>query len=688
MTRDEENRKIFLEEAEERLEEVEHALLQLETTPDSSELIGTIFRDFHTIKGSGGMYGFHEIAALTHEIETVFDKVRDGEFGVTSELINWSFLAKDHIRKLLYADVENAPDNVATTQQIVTAFQQIMQSQLEAGGSQLNAQPQKLHTYLIRFRPSLTAFEKGIDVTVLLSELETMGRCEVIAQSHEIPPLDSINPQHCYSTWEVLLTTSLDLDAVKGVFIFVEEECDLDFTTLKVPESEDQETLLDTLYDQFISQEPLHEDSLLEIWETHSEDTVVSEAKETEEQPSSSKPKASPSTSPELASIRVHSHKLDTLVNLVGELVTLQARLSQVASFRNDSELVSIVEEVGQYVADLRDHTLSIRMLPIGTTFSKFKRLVRDLSQELGKEVVLTTEGAETELDKTVIEKLNGPLVHIIRNSVDHGIESPEQRISKNKSRQGTVHLSAKHSGAFVLIQVQDDGSGLNAEAIRKKAIERGLIKPEDVLSEQDLFSLIFAPGFSTAQAVTNISGRGVGMDVVKKSIENLGGSIEVSSQHHQGTLLTLKMPLTLAIVDGLLVRVGDTSCVIPLSTVAECIELREESMNSGCGRSIVYIREKVVPYIHLRKLFNIEGESPAIRQIVVTEMEEDRVGFVVDEVIGEHQTVIKQLSRIYRDVEGISGATILGDGSIALILDVFKLMQTALYEEKRRLSA
>ncbi len=378
------------------------------------------------------------------------------------------------------------------------------------------------------------------------------------------------------------------------------------------------------------------------------------------------------------SSIRVATGKLDSLVNLVGELVTVQARLSQTALTLGNSALQSIAEEVERLTADLRDNAMSIRMLPIGTTFSKFKRVVRDLSAELGKEIDLTTDGAETELDKTVIEKLGDPLVHIIRNSIDHGIERPDERMAAGKPRKGTIHLSALHSGAHVLIRVQDDGAGLDVETIRATAVERGLLRIDAEITEQELWQFILTPGFSTAKQVTGISGRGVGMDVVKKSIDAIRGVLEISSEKGVGTTITLKLPLTLAIIDGFLTKIGADSYIFPLPLVEECVELTRDNAFSKGNRNLINVRGHIVPYIRLREQFAINGEAPLIEQIVITNVGGRRVGLVVDAIVGQHQTVLKSLGAFYRDVEGISGATLLGDGTVALILDIPKLVSMA----------
>ncbi|MGM0673740.1 MAG: chemotaxis protein CheA, partial [Spirochaetota bacterium] len=378
------------------------------------------------------------------------------------------------------------------------------------------------------------------------------------------------------------------------------------------------------------------------------------------------------------SSIRVSSEKLDNLVDLVGEIVTLQARLSQTTAQLGDSNLNTISENFERLTDELRDSTMSIRMLPIGTTFSKFRRLVRDLSQELGKEVEMVAAGGETELDKTVIERLNDPLVHVIRNAIDHGIERPEVREKAGKPRTGTVTLSAEHAGAEVLIRITDDGAGLEQASILEKARSRGLIRGDEDLSEQEIYQLLFAPGFSTADSVTSVSGRGVGMDVVKKEIDNLGGSVHIESTPGSGTTFRLNIPLTLAIIDGLLVKIGGQHYVFPLSAVGECIELTEEMRGSESGGHIINNRGDVLPYVRLRDVFGIEGAIDGIEQVVVVYSQQGTVGFVVDSVIGDFQTVIKNLGKLYRDLEGISGATILGDGTVALILDLQKLASLA----------
>jgi two-component system chemotaxis sensor kinase CheA len=378
-------------------------------------------------------------------------------------------------------------------------------------------------------------------------------------------------------------------------------------------------------------------------------------------------------------SLRVPAAKLDQFVDLVGELVTLQARLSELAARRDDPEISEVSEGIDCLTSALRETSMNIRMLPIRGTFERFRRLVHDLARDLGKNVELTLSGADTELDKTVIEKLSDPLMHLIRNSMDHGIEPPDVRASQGKPAMATIHLSARHEGASVVISVSDDGRGIDSDAVLKRAIERGRTTAGITLTDSQIFEFIFEPGFSTASQVTDVSGRGVGMDVVRKHVDMLRGSIDVVSNRGAGTIVTLRVPLTLAIIDGLLVKVEDASFVLPLANTLECIELTDSDVDLANGKHVVNVRGEIVPYIRLRENFNIESPRPRIEQIMLVETEDGRFGLVVDQVLGNCQTVIKSLGRCYREVQIISGATILGNGTVALVLDPHRLVQESI---------
>jgi two-component system chemotaxis sensor kinase CheA len=525
----------------------------------------------------------------------------------------------------------------------------------------------------------------------LLRELQGLGVCTVVAQTSAVQLLDELDPENCLFFWDIILTTDQGEAAIREVFLFAEDDCELAVTLIDDGSHRDEEGGYKKLGEILIERGDLTADQMDELLGRQKRigemavaagmldaDTVVSallEQQHVKEVRQERQPQAQEAAS----SIRVTAEKLDVLVNLVGELVTVQARLSLVAQeLKTHSELASLAEEVERLTAELRDNALDIRMLPIGATFSKFKRLVRDLSAELGKEIELTTQGAETELDKTVIEKLNDPLVHIIRNSIDHGIETPGERLAKGKPAAGIIHLSAVHSGDSVLITIEDDGAGLNVEAIRAKAIERKLILHGEELSRKEIFALIFAPGFSTAGKVSSVSGRGVGMDVVKQAIDGLRGSIEVNSEPGKGASITLKIPLTLAIIESLLVQIGEDRFILPLSLVDECILLSKAEIAKSHGRDILQVREHFVPYLPLRRIFATEGEAPPLQQVVICQVQGKRVGLVVDRVIGGHQTVIKSLGPVYQGVQEVSGATILGDGRVALILDVAAIIRDA----------
>ncbi len=671
----------FREEAYELLAELEFSLLELEASPTDMELIGKVFRAMHTIKGSGAMFGFDEIATFTHEVETVFDNVRNGTLPVTKELIDLTLEARDCIRGML-----DGPDQGASkedTTDLMAAFRSLCtpnqtSSQPAARGNE-PARSNGLSTYRIRFVPSQHLFKTGTNPLPLLEELRGLGTCTIVAHLDAVPDIEDIDAELCYTYWDAILTTTEPMDAVKDVFIFVEgdSQVSIDLIWEGDLEEDSHKRIGEILVDRGdITRENLekvlHEkkpigELLVEAGVTTSGKVVSALSEQEHVREVRDKQKREESVS----SLRVSADKLDKLVDLVGELVTIQARLTEKAVNGGDPDLLPIAEEVERLTTELRDNTMSIRMLPIGSTFNRFKRLVRDLSKELGKEIELFTEGAETELDKTVIERLNDPLVHIIRNSVDHGVELPSVREASGKTRTGSIMLSAKHAGGNVVIDITDDGKGLDKAAIRKKSIEKGLISADVELSEKELFSMIFAPGFSTSSEITSVSGRGVGMDVVKKTIEALRGSVEVSSEPGTGTSVTLKLPLTLAIIEGLLVDIGKQYFILPLSLVKECVELTKEHRDQAHGQQIANVRGEIVPYVRIRDKFSIAGDLPDIEQIVIADIQRTRIGFVVDSVIGEHQTVIKSLGKVYKNVKGVSGSTILGDGTVALIMDL-----------------
>jgi len=641
-------RQAFQEEARELLVELESALLELNDKRDDRELVGRAFRALHTIKGSGGMFGFDDIARFAHGLEAAFDRLRSGEIAATSSLINLALASGDQIKAMLDASAGSGAVDHSRSASILAELCELTGAQANepcatqlSGGAPGAGDSGQARQWRIRFRPGEKVVLNGTNPLLLLQELRTLGPMRVTVDTAAIPPLREMDPECCYLGWDLLLTTPAAPDAIRDIFIFIEDECEL-------------------------SIEPVAE----RIAAT----------------PQTEVPDRKAVTGPGTASsIRVSAEKLDQLVNLVGELVTVQARLSEVASRRDDADILDISEAVDRLTAALRENSMSIRMLPLKSTFERFRRLVHDLGIELRKEVELTIEGADTELDKTVIDQLNDPLVHLIRNAMDHGIEAPEARRAAGKRATARIHLSAQHSGAHVLIRVSDDGRGVDVDRVRVRAIEQGLIGADARLSEQEILLLILAPGFSTARAVTDVSGRGVGMDVVRRSMEGLRGAVEIASKPGEGMTVTLRLPLTLAIIDGLLVRVGQSHFVLPLANSLECVELTRQDIRDAHGKHLANVRGEIIPYIRLREYFQIDAERPEREQIMLVETEHGQYGFVVDQVLGDHQTVIKNLGRLYRNVQVVSGATILGNGSVALILDPHRLVQNAIQSLSQR---
>lgn len=712
---------VFLDEANDLLDSLEDYLLQLEEHPDDTDTISAVFRSMHTIKGSAGMFGYDKVSHFCHEAETTFDEVRNGRLPVTSKLITLTLQARDHIRNML--EDQNSPEVTAETERLISEFQVYMLQGNENAGAEKPA-PEKTEaapaegnssfvistpepeastenqmapsptpaaapseegetTWRITFEPALDIFMNGTRPHALISELAEMGEASVTPFLSAVPPIEDIDPLKCYMSWDIILTTTKTENDINDVFIFLDPDSKVKISRLTdMDESAPQQPkkLGEILIEkQLITQEEIDHalgnqkplGTILTEKKLVSKEAVqaaLAEQKHVREQTEKKTLEVNNQT------IKISSDKLDKLIDLVGELVTFNARMAQVSTQVESSALETLSEQGERLILQLRDTTMDMRMLPIGTLFTRFKRLIRDLSSQTGKQIDLVLEGEETELDKTVIEKLNDPLVHLIRNSCDHGIEAPEARTAAGKAANGTVTLRAQHAGAFVLISIQDDGAGLNLEKIKSKAIERGLISPTEELTDEEAADLIFRPGFSTADKVSNISGRGVGMDVVKKDITSLGGTVSTTTSQGKGTTFTLKIPLTLAIIEGILIKIGDNYYVLPLSNVDECLAFDPSKTKKGAFCSSIKIRDEMIPYIDLRSFFGMEEGRPESQQMVIVNDQDTKIGIVIDTVIGNHQTVIKPLGKLYQNVEGLSGATILGDGSVALILDIYKL--------------
>ncbi|QKK30593.1 chemotaxis protein CheA [Rhizobium indicum] len=670
---------VFRTEAAECLEAIETGLLDLTHQLDNKDLVDAVFRGLHTLKGSGAMFGFEALAAFTHHCETAFDRVRKGEVAATSELVAAVLAAQDHMRALVDqpdADHGDIGHKLLAQLQAAVGGKEVAPAAAPAAVSApaavRDATAKKKNSWRIRFSLPANSMANGTNPLGLLDELRDLGECTVRADTSAIPPLDALAPTELHISWDVTLTSEQDRSAIDDVFIFV-----LDDMELSVEEISGQAAATAAPIEEKVAPAPVVAASVAPV-----PPAAVPEFRPVEAVPAKREAPAAVSQAKAAENVRVPAERLDELMDRVGELVIAQSRLSQLASASTDIALRSVSEEIERLSGELRDTMMVLRMVPVATLFSRFRRLVHDLARETGKVIELVTEGESTEVDKTVIERLADPLVHLVRNSIDHGLETPADRLASGKTEAGTVTLSARQAGGEVIISIRDDGRGINRERVRAKAESSGLIQPGQPLSDSELLQLIFAPGFSTAAAITNLSGRGVGMDVVKKTVEALRGAIDIVSVPGQGSEVSLRIPLTLAIIDGLLVRVGSGRYVIPLSAVEECLELSLEEDLRSRGRSFISLRDSLVPFLRLRDLFRT-GTKPDVHQkVVVISTGTERVGLVVDQIIGDHQTVIKSMSKLHNNVATFSGATILGDGSVALILDVGHLVAAGQQQE------
>jgi two-component system chemotaxis sensor kinase CheA len=636
----------FIVESRELLEQMENALLAV--TRDGSDAVNAIFRAAHTIKGSAGMFGLDPVVDFTHVAESVLDKVRDGAVPVTDELVALLLACCDHIAALVDA-VEagtldgDTPLTVAGAP-LVAALQAYLDgtgaapsaasAAIGSDGTAAIATEEQQWQIALRFGPDV--LRNGMDPLSFIRYLGQLGRITGIATLADgLPAADEFDPESCYLGFEIGFSSSADQAAIDGVFDFVRDDCEI--------------RILPQAAAPASAPAPA---AVVELAPTRQRQA----------------PEARPQQ--EKRTVRVDADKLDRLIDLVGELIIAGASANLVARRTQIPELLECTSTLSGLVEEVRDSALQLRMVKIGATFNRFQRVVHDVSRELGKDIRLLVNGEDAELDKTVVEKIGDPLTHLVRNAMDHGIEPAEVRAARGKPAHGTVALNAYHDSGSIVIEVSDDGGGLKRDRILAKAIERGLVEPGRPLSDKEIFGLIFEPGFSTAEQVTNLSGRGVGMDVVKRNIVALRGSVEIASTEGAGTTVTVRLPLTLAIINGFQVGVGKSVFVIPMDMVEECIEFSEQP---GCDW--VDLRGQPLPFVRLRERFRIQGASARRRSIVVVRYGSRKAGLVVDSLLGEFQTVIKPLGKVFAGARFLSGSSILGNGEVALILDMAALL-------------
>jgi two-component system chemotaxis sensor kinase CheA len=703
----------FITESRELLEEMENALLNVDIAGDQSEAINAIFRAAHTIKGSAGLFSLDHIVAFTHVVESLLDEVRDCRVVLNDEMIVLLLSCCDYLSGMtdalaagkLDADPDTAPEGEMLLQQLRRHMEcpaepaaAAVAVQSEPGVQRIDQERGDSDYWHISLRFGRGVLQNGMDPIAFLRYLAKLGRVVGIATVPDaLPAAEEMDAELCYLGFEIAFDSSADRDAIAGVFEFVQDDCEIriipphskvshyvgliralpeqaarlgeilvrcgSVTAHELAGALDHQSRQQAAKEDNADNSPQQQLGSILVDGGNVPPVVVEAALAKQKQVSDQKAQES-------RSIRVDSDKLDRLIDLVGELIIAGARASMIGQKIQNTELLECTSTLTGLVEDVRDAALELRMVKIGATFNRFQRVVHDVARELGKDIGLIVDGEDSELDKTVVEKIGDPLMHLVRNAMDHGIESAEARVAAGKPAKGMIKLNAFHDSGSIVIEVSDDGGGLRKEKILAKAVERGLVEADRKLSDSEIYNLIFEAGFSTAEKITNLSGRGVGMDVVKRNITALRGSVDVGSKEGAGTTVTVRLPLTLAIIDGFLVQVGGSVFVIPLDMIEECIEYATEPGQDYCN-----LRGQVLPLVRLRALFRIDGAATRRESIVVLKFGNQRAGLVVDTLLGEFQTVIKPLSPLFSEVKCISGSTILGSGEVALILDVAALM-------------
>lgn len=685
---------VFFEESFEGLQVMESSLLDLDCESVDSETINGIFRAAHSIKGSSSTFGFGDVAEFTHVLETLLDQVREGSRQLIPDHVDLLLQSVDCVRGMLTSLQAHEPVNTDQSTILIRAFHDILEGrepvvttpdpeidEIQQHETPVQAAPaaaeEEMVTWHIQFVPDVNLLRTGNEPLRMFRELAEMGELDVHADVSKVPDLGGLNPEECHLSWDLYLSTSKPKSEIEEIFEWVVDESDITisataglFGGMPVPTAEEAEGPASI--------------------EAVAIDPAVVEAKDTDKPTEKqlpakgAAPTAGSKSTESTSSIRVSIEKIDSLVNLVGELVITQSMLGQLGTEFDMSKLQKLQEGLAQLehnTRELQESVMRIRMLPISFTFSRFPRMVRDLSKQLGKKIELKLIGEQTELDKTVMEKIGDPLVHLVRNALDHGLESPKDRRAAGKKETGTITLNAFHQGGNIMIEIIDDGRGLNREKILAKARANGVIGSDEVLNDDQIQELIFQPGFSTADQVTDVSGRGVGMDVVRRNIQELNGSIEVKSVEGEGSTFTIRLPLTLAILDGQLIDVGSQTFIIPLVSIVESLQPDMKLINRVAGGCDVFrLRDEYIPIIKLWEIFGVEPHSIDLSEslLVVVEVGNAKVALVVDDLLGQQQVVIKSMETNYKKVDGISGATILGDGTVSLILDITDLIHMA----------
>ncbi len=715
---------LFAEDTEEQLQYMENALLDATESGVDDEKIGAIFRAMHTIKGTAGMFGFDDVVSFTHVAENLLDEVRKGNVEMSTDMLALMLKTKDHVDVLAQLSINEEEITEEIKSEGEALLEQLRaqmpgaepvhakeeetiekeQPEFELIAQTTKPQPDGQEViWHVSLRLKEDFFTTGMSILSIFNFFNDMGEIVMnVPILSQIPVLSNLEAQKCYMGFEILFQSAASKEEIEEIFEFVEDDVDLEVFVQEDHEalaklvekraSEDLQTLL--MEEGIYSQEAFSKgdkpekniEKEVEVVEEKAIETPKSNPLKTEKKVDS-KPKPKSESAKKAisksSSLRVDSNKIDVLINQMSEMVIANARIVEIAEKSDNMELEEAANLMNELLEQVRDGIMDIRMMQVGDSFMKFRRIVNDTAKKIGKDIDFVISGGETELDKTVIEKISDPLVHMLRNSVDHGVETPEERIAVGKKPQGRVDLRAYPDAGQIIIEIEDDGRGLNKERILEKAINNGIVPQNHNLSDKEIYELIFAAGLSTADKVSDISGRGVGMDVVKRNIEDLRGTLDIDSTPGKGSKITIRLPLTLAIIDGFLIQVGETKYVIPLDMIQECIELDDESKNSMNGNQFINLRGEILPLLDVREYFN-EAENDGQREnVVIVKYADQSVGLKVDELYGEHQTVIKPLGETFQQVPGISGGSILGSGEVSLIVDVPSLIDYKLKQSK-----
>lgn len=688
---------VFFEECFEGLEIMESGLLALAPGSADMEEINTIFRAAHSIKGGSATFDFNEIASFTHVMETLLDQMRSGDRDVTTSAVDLLLESVDCLTEMINATKDEEAIDSARVSNLKKRLEQMLEDKGDESSSVVENQSHDVDSdatdegWIIKFSPGIDAIQKGLDPLAVFEALSDLGDLKVTCGTDNVPALKDLNPEQLHLSWNAILLGNIKLQRIKDIFSWVDSDSDIEITALNDTQGSVVETSSSRIEPTEQNKNQPQDEAVSQVIVQPEELTpkgVSSPAKvETDAVEKSVKSVAKKTAGKSEGSIRVSISKIDALINLVGELVITQSMLGQ---FGEDFDMAQIdvlrdgLNELERNSRELQQTAMQIRMLPISSSFNRFPRLVRDLSNKLNKKVELVITGEGTELDKTVLEKIGDPLVHLVRNSLDHGLETPEIRLAAGKSETGLLKLNACHEGGNIVIDVIDDGAGLNKQRILAKAIESGVVSPDQQLDDDEINNLIFQAGFSTAEIVSDVSGRGVGMDVVRRNISDLGGDVFVMSEEGKGSTLRITLPLTLAIIDGQLVKVGDSQYVIPMLSIDESLQIDPKMVKHYKGQPDLYrLRDEYIPIFRLKEVFGLDDSGCVFDEglLVVVEAERRRVGFFVDELLSQQQVVIKSIERNFRKIDGFSGATILGDGEVALIIDAAGLIRNRLGE-------